>query len=111
MRKISLVLVAATMFAAVNVSANSNAEPVNPTKNLSTQIHQLLESNSFDVEEDLTAKVQFTINKDGEIVVLSVDTVNDSLEGFVKGRLNYKKVDDIDFKEGRTYTVPVRIAV
>jgi len=111
MKKISLVLVAAAMFAVGSVSANNNAEPVNPTKKLSAQIHKMLESNSFNVDEDLIADVQFTINKEGEIVVLSVDTSDDSLEGFVKGRLNYQKVDFSNFKEGRTYTVPVRIAV
>ncbi|MDT0608247.1 hypothetical protein [Croceitalea rosinachiae] len=111
MRKMSLVLVTAAMFLVANVSANINAEPVNSTKNLSAQIHKMLESNSFNVEEDLTANVQFTINKNGEIVVLSVDTTDDTLDSFVKGRLNYQKVDFANFKEGRTYTVPVRIAV
>ncbi|GMN07256.1 hypothetical protein MTsPCn5_26450 [Croceitalea sp. MTPC5] len=111
MRKISLVVAAVTLLAVNSVSANKNLEPVNPNKDLSVQIHSMLESNSFDVSEDLTANVQFTINKDGEIVVLSVDTNNASLEGFVKGRLNYKKVEVSDMKEGRTYTVPVRIAV
>lgn len=111
MRKMSLVLVAAAMFAVVNVSANTAAEPVNSTKTLSVQIQKMLESNSFNVSEDLTANVQFTINKDGEIVVLSVETGDDSLEGFVKGRLNYQKVDFASIKEGRMYTVPVRIAV
>ena len=110
MKKVSLVLMAAAMFAVANVSANE-VEPVNPAKNLSTQIHRMLESNSFDVSEDLTANVQFTINKEGEIVVLSVDTADDTLEDFVKGRLNYRKVEVTNFKKGRTYTVPVRIAV
>ncbi len=111
MRKISLVLVAAAMFAVGNVSANNTSEPSNTKKSLANQIHKMLESNSFDLKEDLTANVKFTINKKGELVVLSVDTADDSLEGFVKGRLNYKKVDVASFKEGRTYTVPVRIAV
>ena len=111
MRKMSHFLAAVALFAVVSVSANTNAEPVNPTKKLSVQIHEMLERNSFDVSEDLTANVQFTINKEGEIVVLSVDTADDALEGFVKGRLNYQKVELNNFKEGRTYTVPVRIAV
>jgi len=107
MRKISLVITAVAFLAVSAVSANEL--PAGPTGNLSTQIHKMLESNSFDIVDDLTADVRFTINKEGEIVVLSVETEDQSLEGFVKGRLNYQKVDITNYKEGKMYTVPVRI--
>ena len=106
MRKISLVLVAALLLTAGNVLAN-DYKPENPTKKLATQIQTMLKDNSFDINEDLVADVRFTINNEGEIVVLSVSTSNQTLEGFVKGRLNYKKVENA--KEGKIYTVPVRI--
>ena len=108
MRKTSLAFFAAALFVVGTVTANPT-ENVKPSKNLSTQIHKMLESNSFDVEDDMVANVRFTINKEGEIVVLSVDTDDSILEGFVKGRLNYKKVDLENPKEGRLYSVPVRI--
>lgn len=109
MKKKSLAFFAAALFVVGTLSANPT-ENLDPTKKLSTQIHTLLKSNSFKVEaNDVTADVRFTINKDGEIVVLSVDTDNKALEGFVKGRLNYKKVDLQNAREGRLYTVPVRI--
>jgi len=106
MRKISLVLVAALLLTTGNVLAN-DYKPENSVKKLSTQIHKMLKENSFDISDDLTANVRFTINDEGEIVVLSVSTTNETLEGFVKGRLNYKKVDNA--QEGKIYTVPVRI--
>ena len=108
MRKTSLAFFAAALFVVGTVTAGPT-ENVKPSKNLSTQIHKMLKSNSFDVESDLIADVRFTINKEGEIVVLSVDTEDAALEGFVKGRLNYQKVDLENSKEGRLYTVPVRI--
>jgi hypothetical protein len=108
MRKKSLAFFATALFVVGSLTANPT-ENLEPTKKLSTQIHKMLESNSFDVESDLIANVRFTINKEGEIVVLSVDTEDTVLEGFVKGRLNYKKVDLQNAKEGRLYTVPVRI--
>ena len=108
MRKMSMAFFAAALIAVGTLSA-SPVENVRPTNELSTQIHKMLKSNSFDVEEDLVANVRFTLNKEGEIVVLSVDTEDDALESFVKGRLNYKKVDFQDAKEGKLYTVPVRI--
>jgi hypothetical protein len=106
MRKVSLVLVAALLLTVGNVLAN-DYEPENPAKKIATQIHKMLKDNSFDVSDDLTADVRFTINNEGEIVVLSVATSNQNLEGFVKGRLNYKKVENA--QEGKIYTIPVRI--
>lgn len=106
MRKISLVMVASLLLTAGNVLAN-DYKPENPTKKITAQIHKMLKDNNFDVKEDLTANVRFTINNEGEIVVLSVVTSDQALEGFVKGRLNYKKVTNA--KEGRIYTIPVRI--
>ena len=108
MRKTSLALFAAALFVVGSVSANPT-ENVKPTENLSVQIQEMLASNSFDVEKDLVANVRFTINNEGEIVVLSVDTQDVQLEGFVKGRLNYQKVELQNAKEGKLYTVPVRI--
>lgn len=109
MRKTSLAFFAAVLFVVGTASANPT-ENMEPTKKLSSQIHKMLETNSFDVEDDLVANVRFTINKEGEIVVLSVDTNDEVLEGFVKGRLNYKKVELTNAKKGRVYSVPVRIA-
>lgn len=109
MRKISLVLVAAAMFAVGSVSANDNT-PSNTKAQLASQIQKMLKKNSFDVADDLTANVRFIINDEGEIVVISVETANEQLEGFVKRRLNYKKVKTDSAVTGKTYTVPVRIA-
>jgi hypothetical protein len=110
MRKLSLVFVAAMLLATGNVLAN-DTEGVKPTKSLSTQISKMLSDNSFsEKENDLTAQVRFTLNSEGEIVVLSVDTAYTRLEGFVKSRLNYKKVDISTIEEGKLYTIPVRIS-
>ncbi len=107
MKRVSLFLAAAFLFV-VTASANTT-EPANVAKQLSTEIQEMLESNSFKIQKDLTANVKFTINEAGEIVVLSVETADASLEGFVKSRLNYKKVKVQNLVEGRYYTVPVRI--
>ncbi|MCW5515977.1 hypothetical protein [Muriicola sp. Z0-33] len=107
MRKFSL-LFAAMLLSAGTLLANAD-KPKNPSNDLSAQIGELLENNSFIVDNDLTAEVKFTVNGDREIVVLSVDTDNANLESFVKSRLNYEKVELQEYREGKTYTVPVRI--
>jgi len=98
------------VFAIVVSNANSSGEPT--TLKLSEQIQKLLDSSTFDLSEgEMKAQVRFTFNKEGEIVVLSVDTEDSSLEGFVKGRLNYQKVQLDQVEEGKIYTVQVRVTV
>ncbi len=109
MRKMSLVLVAAMLLSAGNLVAKE-VKPVNPHKSLSAQISLRLNDPSFiqsDVE--LTAQIRFTLNNEGQIVVLSVDTESPVVERFVKHRLNYHKVELDVYKEGKIYTIPVRI--
>jgi len=108
MKKFSLFLVAVCLLAAGSLYANNDPSS-DPKQELNEQIDSLLDNYAFEVEEDITAVVKFTLNAEQEIVVLSVQTNDDSLEAFLKYRLNYQKVELENFKEGRTYTVPVRI--
>ncbi len=109
MRKLPVVLVAALLLTAGNLFAiDSNTN--DPTKELAIQISHLLEDNFFVINDhDLTANVLFTLNKNMEIVVISVDSEDEVLERFVKSRLNYQAVDIEAAEEGKMYTVPVRI--
>ena len=109
MRKLSLVVLAAMLLATGNVLAN-DVKGENPTKNLSIQISEMLSENNFsEMHKDLTAQVRFTLNSDGEIVVLSVNTKFDKMERFVKSKLNYQKVNLAEVEEGKVYTIPVRV--
>ncbi|WP_373517077.1 hypothetical protein [Pricia sp.] len=109
MRKISVVLVAAMLLSAGNVFAN-DATTVDPSKSLSAQISKMLSDNAFTQNEvELTGQVRFTLNNAHQIVVLSVETENPVLEEFVKQKLNYKEVALEAYKEGKIYTIPVRV--
>jgi hypothetical protein len=109
MRKLSLVFVAAMLLTTGNILANDSVK-TDPTKKLSAQIGELLANNYLtDNQVNLTAQVRFTLNNAGEIVVISVDTDNERLEFFVKSKLNYQKVEVNGSKEGKMYTVPIRI--
>lgn len=110
MRKSSLFLVAAMLLFAGSIFANDVKSEDNPRKKLSTQIAELLRDNSIVVQGEEVATVLFTLNEEKEIVVLSVKTDSGKLEQFVKGRLNYQKVTLEDYREGRTYSLPVRVS-
>ncbi|WP_299161020.1 hypothetical protein [uncultured Eudoraea sp.] len=109
MRKFSLILVAATLLVSGSIFAN-DSDTKDPQKSLATQIGEILKENQLVVDNyELTAEVLFTVNSEAEIVVISVDTGDSDLESFVKGKLNYKKVQLEEVVVGRMYRLPVRI--
>lgn len=113
MRKVSLMLVAALLLSTGSIFANDSKKGEEPSKaqNLSEQIGDFLYNNDFDEKyKGHTAQVLFMLNDDKEIIVLSVETDKEDLEGFIKNRLNYKQVDFSNYEEGKKYTVSVRVA-
>ncbi len=110
MRKLSITLIAAMLFSTGTLFANDFNSPEKPTKTLSEQIGALLDKNDFTEDEcGKTAEVEFTLNSEQEIVVLSVDAADSTLDSFIKSRLNYQEVELDSFKEGKKYTVKVSI--
>ncbi|MFS4494554.1 hypothetical protein [Maribacter sp. 2308TA10-17] len=113
MKKVSVMLVAALLLSTGSIFANDSKKGVEPAKNpnLSEQIGNYLNDNNFDEEhQGYEAQVLFMLNDDKEIIVLSVDTDKEDLEGFIKSRLNYKEVDLNSYEAGKKYTVSVRVA-
>lgn len=105
-----LVLAVAFTFSGV---LSASTEPVKKTAEKSTTIcktvSKLLESPSFDIDEELSATVFLTVNQENEIVVLSVDSDHETLESYIKNRLNYEKLEaDFNGKQ-KTYKVPVKV--
>ena len=108
MRKTSLLVVAAMLLSTSVVFSNST-EGQDPSKKLKKQVTYLLSGYEMPSEKDVNATVLFTVNKEKEFVVLSVDTNDKSLEDYVKFRLNYRKIKFDGIPEGRRYTIPIRI--
>ncbi len=74
------------------------------------QISRLLEKPTFSIEKELTAFVTFTLNKENEIVVLSVKTDDETIENYIKSRLNYNKLD-LKLDSEKKYGVPISIKI
>ncbi|RNC84911.1 MAG: hypothetical protein ED556_10025 [Winogradskyella sp.] len=103
------VLVAVIAFSSA-VSASTNpVEKADETNELITKtVSKLLENPYFELNENTKAMVKLAINKDNELVVLSVDTENKNVENYIKSRLNYKKVSE-ELGRSRYYEVPVKM--
>ena len=109
----SMLLVAAIAFSSV-LAANTNpndAEPATTTESnvITQEVGKLLKNPSFLVDDDITANVTLTINKNNEIVVLSVDSEDESLEDYIKARLNYNELPSTVKSGEITFIVPVRL--
>lgn len=90
------------MFAlSVNMLLASN--PVKtPQQKLRNQIVELLKNPDFQFENEMIqARIDFTFNTKGEIVVLSIDTDNRLLDGYIKNKLNYKQVSLVGLSGGK----------
>lgn len=109
MKKVQLLVIAFTLFALQASAALTS--PVKPNQQLRSDIVQIIGTDCPYVldQKECTAEVLFTINSKGELIVLTVNSVNKNAESFIKSKLNYKKVSHIPTKEGELFLLPVRM--
>jgi hypothetical protein len=106
MKKLSVILVTLVLLLGTNLSAAEAGLDKNKTLTISEEIANLLTDADMVLDYDVNANVTFMINGEGEIVVLTVDTTDSSIESFIKSRLNYKKLQN-KLLEGEEYKVPI----
>ncbi|WP_299768882.1 hypothetical protein [uncultured Dokdonia sp.] len=108
MKNLKMYVVAILLAAGTTVFANNSTPKVEEKKvDVTTQIAELLKNPEMEINEDIKAKVTFMVNDKKELVVINVDTKNESVDAFIKSRLNYKKLNTL--KTGEEWVVPVRI--
>ncbi len=109
MKSLKLFALAFVLFT-LNVSA-ANLNPIKPTDDLRIEIVDLIGSNFMaEMEADqYSAEVLFTVNKNRELIILSVETGSPELESQLKKKLNYKKVNHKPSKNGEIYLLPVKM--
>jgi len=109
MKSLKLLILALGLFT-INLSA-ANLNPIKPTDELRIEIVDLIGSNYMDEmkTDELGAEVLFTVNNNKEIIILSVNSDDVLLEGYLKRKLNYKKVNHKPSKHGEIYLLPVKM--
>jgi len=109
MRKLkSIITIIAICLATTFSTTASEKEPSKITKELRTEIVELLGS-KIPIEFKKTEKVEisFMINNENEIVVISVDSEIADFNTYIKKQLNYKKVKVKGTIKGEVYKIPV----
>jgi len=110
MKSLKLFIAVIALVFTVNVSF-ANEDPVKPSTQLRSELMDLIGTNSsFEMESDVsTAEVIFTVNRAGEIIVISVISDDEKTIKHIKNKINYKKVSHRTKKLGEMYLLPVRI--
>ena len=110
MKNLKLFIAAFALVFAVQVSAN-NEKPIKATAQLQSELVELMGTEvPFTLENgELTAEVLFTVNSQGEVVILKIVSDSPEAEKHIKKRINYKKVSHRTSKPGEIYMMPVRI--
>lgn len=103
-----LVLVAAVAFSTV-LTASTPKENDAENKRLTTEIQEFLSNHQFDISKEVKAEVLITLNKNHEIVVLSADNCDETIQNFIKSKLNYKKLSSEYRGSDKTFIVPVTL--
>jgi hypothetical protein len=106
MKKLQLLVVAFVFFA-----MQAYANPIKPNEQLRADIVDLIGPECpYDYSQnECTAEVLFTVNTNGELIVLSVESPNKSAESYLKSKLNYKKVSYNSSREGEIFLLPLRM--
>ncbi len=107
MKKVNVILVAVALLFGT-LTSNAAVDPVVTTSETTKEIRKLLKDPGFEVNSEINAMVTFIINKNGRIVVLSVDCETKAVCKFIKSRLNYNELG-AELEKGKEYKVPIRI--
>jgi hypothetical protein len=111
MKKLKFLALAMVIFSAQFVEAREN--PVLPNESLRSEVIQLIGPMYFGDYQDtnLSVEVLFTINSNGELIVLDVDAPQSKVRSYFKRKLNYKKVNHLPSKPGEIFLLPVKVLV
>lgn len=107
----AFLLVVALTFSSVLFASTTSEDLKADSAVITNEIGKLLKNPSFLVEKEIVAHVTLTLNKNNEMVVLSVDSKNKQIKDFIKSRINYNELPKKVDTEGQIFVVPVRITV
>ncbi|ADF51981.1 MULTISPECIES: hypothetical protein [Zunongwangia] len=107
----SLLLALAIAFCStVAVNANNPEKAIKPDpRMMSIEISSLLKHHKLNLKKDIRANVLLAINKDHEIVVLSVEAESETVKRFIKEKLNYKKIHCTVNPDVEEFKLPVTL--
>ncbi|GGG92610.1 hypothetical protein GCM10011416_06920 [Polaribacter pacificus] len=109
MKKVIAVVLVLTL-SVTTVFANNEQPNLTGKEQLRSEIVKLLGQHQLKISESFVkAEISFLINRQGELVILSVDSENQTVVGFIKKQLNYKKLSIKELSIMKTFKMPLKI--
>jgi len=107
----NLKLIAIVIALAIStLSFANNTKTADPKSELREQIVEMLGKTIINTDLiNNQFEVIFTLNNKSEIVIISVNGGNKSVDNYVKSKLNYKKVNVNALNVDKIYHMPLRI--
>ena len=95
------------LFALILGTASASTNP--ETNSARNEIKKMIEKAeiALKIKDDITVRVNFMVNSNNEIIVMSTDQKN--LDRSIKSALNYKKLKSSNIKVNMNYTLPVSL--
>ena len=85
-------------------------EPKTTNQEIREKIVALLGSKvDMELTKDTSVEISFMVNNNNEMVVVSVDSSENTIDSFVKNKLNYKNLSVKGVKKGEIYRVPLTL--
>ena len=106
MKILKTALLALSLLFVTSAFANK-IETTNSPEKASIEISTLLHNPDFLVIEDQTVAIELVLNKNKEVVVMSVDCDRPEIYTFISDRLN-RKVLETELEQGKVYTLTVK---
>jgi hypothetical protein len=112
MKTLKLGLIGIFLFSTmlINTNATAKSTPDSSATSLHTQLTKLIQKPNLKANgiTEAEIQIQFTIDSKGEIHVLKVNSENDYLNEFVRGKLDNQKVNISNFKADLVYFLTVK---
>jgi hypothetical protein len=115
MKKLKLTITAIALCFATLTASATDTTPLTKEqahKAFRSKIVKLIgsEAPSYLTEgKDVTAKLSLMLNNKNQVIVVNVSTSSGNVEEYVKGKLNYQKINVKGLKKGEIYHVPLTI--
>ena len=95
------------LFSFVPLQANTPNFPNSKVKTLRTEIISLIKKPDTGLikKEEESVRLSFLVNSKKELVVISADTPNTSLERYVKSTLNYQQIETEYVQKNKIYYI------
>lgn len=106
MKKIAVLLIAC-LFSLTSFANSKNPTPAK--EEIRNTIVTLLGNADFPIKKDVTATVDFIVNKKGELIILDIKCPTEQVCSFIKRKLNYKKVYKNLKQDLHFYKMPLRL--